>query len=163
MSFTGVRAAKPADVLYLSPRLREADKQEIQAATGQPPVVALSDGYYSSKPCLTACYRDEPIAIFGVVPVADGVGAIWMLGTPRIEQVRIPFLRQSRDWVERLNHLYPKLFNLADERNTVHLRWIEWTGFTITKRHTSVGIEGRPFVEFERNQSNVYAIDNRAG
>lgn len=149
-----IRLAEEADVLWMAPRLREADRQELQAATGESPLVALTKGFEASTPPHVGTLDDEPFVMYGVVPHLPHGGVIWMLGTPTIEQASTGFLRRTRKEVERLGGDYPRLFNLADARNTVHLRWIKWAGFRFVRKHQNIGKEQRPFVEFERINPN---------
>jgi hypothetical protein len=32
----------------------------------------------------------------------------------------------------------------------VHIRWLKWMGCTFIKRHSTYGVEQRPFLEFVR-------------
>jgi hypothetical protein len=61
-----------------------------------------------------------------------------------IKQLRKSYL------VQTLQQNYDVLFNLVDERNTLHIRWIQWCGFTFVNRHPALGAEQRPFLEFVR-------------
>ena len=58
------------------------------------------------------------------------------------------FLRQSRIELKKVHKEFPVLFNYIDARNTVHLRWLKFMGFTIIKKLEIFGYEGRPFYEF---------------
>ncbi|WP_237353534.1 hypothetical protein [Xanthobacter sp. YC-JY1] len=97
---------------------------------------------------------DHQIAgLFGIDPVFNHphVGVIWLLGSDQLAAHSVEFLRQSQRWVERYNTQYPLLINRADARNALHLRWLQWLGFTLI-REAPWGAEGRPFVEFARLQ-----------
>jgi hypothetical protein len=58
------------------------------------------------------------------------------------------FLRQSRIELKKLQKLYPVLFNYIDARNTVHLKWLLYMGFTVIQKHEVFGYSGLPFYEF---------------
>lgn len=64
-----------------------------------------------------------------------------------VNPLRSQFLRECRRYLAGMEQLYPVLFNLIDERNTVHMRWLRWMGFTFIRR-TTYGHEQRPFLEF---------------
>lgn len=152
-----VRASQGEDAYYLAPRLREADKNEIAAASGLDPLAALLVGLITSQPCRTICAADsEPIGIFGVVPDKEdkNVGSVWMMATDRIEEPRnaTPFLRQCRDWVEVMNGMYPTLWNAVDARNELHLKWLKWCGFEFTQEVYLDPENINKFILFERTR-----------
>jgi hypothetical protein len=145
-----VRTATRADVEYLGPRLRSADVDEVRAMGGVKPLTALTMSFHYSDTALSICTNDDlPMGMFGVTRWDDR-GMVWMLASDELLKHSRIFLRQSRDWVKLLNDEYPVLFNYVDERNTVHIRWIKWCGFTFINRHERMGVERRPFLEFVR-------------
>ena len=77
----------------------------------------------------------------------------WMLGRDEMltdVHDKWEFLRQSRIHLANLHAMYPVLFNFVDARNTVHLRWLRWMGFTFISRNDNYGPEKRTFYEFVR-------------
>lgn len=148
-----LRAALFDDAAKLAPMLREADLQEIKANLGENPLAVLERGIYESHPAYAVANKnDEPIALFGVVPdTGDAdVGLVWLLGSD--ELVKHPFfvLRNSRKWIEILQKQYRVLWNHIDARNELHIRWLQWSGFTLLRRVEEFGVERRPFYEFEK-------------
>lgn len=140
------------DVRYLAPRLRQADKDECMAATGYDPKVALCIGLKFGDITQTMLAPDgEPLGMFGVgksnVPDA---GAIWMVATDNLVKHQMKFLRLNKPVIETLQTEYLALFNFVDARNTLHIKWLKWMGFTFIKRHEHWGFEKRPFYEFVR-------------
>lgn len=83
--------------------------------------------------------------MFGVVPWDDGsgVGNVWLLGTPAIEDIKVPFLRQSRSWLDRISKGFTGLRNHVHENNVLHIRWLRWLEFTFIRRHNG-------FMEFAK-------------
>ena len=145
-----IRPARPEDVSVIASDMRSADIAEVKASTGFDPEKAISNGLKAGL-AEVACLPDgTPVAIWGVVTVASGVGGIWMLATNQFKLLHRQFLRECREGIERLGQDYQLLFNFTDARNTVHHRWIRWAGFTIIKRHEEFGVEKRPFLEFVR-------------
>jgi hypothetical protein len=130
--------------------MRKADVDEVRAAAGLDPVQALISGFQDSTPCYTAEWKGEPFLMFGVVPVDEVSGAIWLLGTPKVKEARVAFLKESKRVVAAFHDEYPLLFNYVDARNTVHIRWIKWLGFQFINKHPNHGYEGREFHEFIR-------------
>lgn len=148
-----VRPARTGDAESLAGRLRDADRREIQAFSGREPLEELRRGLARSDPALALVdERDMPLALFGVAPARDrpGVGYVWLLGSAELAPRRVAFLRLSRPWVARLQERYPVLTNCVDARNTVHLRWLRWCGFTLTRLVPEYGAERRPFYEFRK-------------
>lgn len=145
-----VRPSLIGDCVYLAKNLREADHNEVQAAVGKSDLEALVFSWAATKTPYAIVNGETPAGIFGVVPVTQGVGAIWLLGTDELTQGRWTFLRESKKWLNKVSDDYQLLFNYVDERNTLHLRWIEWLGFTFINRHQHFGHEQRPFLEFVR-------------
>jgi hypothetical protein len=69
--------------------------------------------------------------MYGVSPVGDGSGRVWMLGSNGLLKISRAFLRGSKGEVEAMHKLYPHMCNIIDSRNEVHIRWIRWLGFKI--------------------------------
>ena len=145
-----IRSSVKSDIDWLAPRLRKADKAEIKAFAGVSPKDALTVSFVASTCRYTAEWEGEPIIMFGAGPVEEGVGAVWLLGTDMIKKVRVPFLRESKRCLEALHDEYPLLFNYVDARNTLHIRWLKWLGFTFINRHPEFGVARIPFYEFVR-------------
>lgn len=149
-----VRPARASDIRFIAANIRPADRAEIKASTGQPPLKELARGFVESRPCLTAAEEDgdEPVAMFGVVPVDaceyPRVGAIWLLGTPAINDHVTQFLRESRRRLDEVCRGYTIVGNVIDDRNSLHVTWLRWLGFKLIKNHPEYGVEGRPFTEF---------------
>lgn len=145
-----VRTALLEDVPALADNLRGADIAEIKAASGKTPGAALLVGLQTGTAKVACLPSGTPVAIFGVVPVAPLVGAVWMVATNKFHLVQRQFLRECRGELEKLSADYRLLFNYTDARNHVHHRWIKWMGFTIINKHETHGHEGLPFLEFVR-------------
>lgn len=150
-----VRLAEQRDVDYLATRLRVADLDEIAANNGSSPREALQRGYETSTQCYVGVTDDRPFIIFGAGPVEQGVGGVWGLGSDDIEAAKMSFLRQSRFWVDVMHKEYPLLFNYVDARNTFHIRWLRWLGFTFINKHPHYGVAHLPFYEFVRISPHV--------
>ena len=66
------------------------------------------------------------------------------------ERDKRTFLRRSKVELDKIIQEYPVLFNVVDARNKIHVRWLQWMGFTFIKKHSEYGPEGRLFYEFVR-------------
>lgn len=146
-----IRPSVPADVPIVASNMRAADVAELQAA-GEQPDKALLHGLLMSKPCLTICKADgTSVAMCGVTPQMEDVGVAWLLGTNELVEDRATrrwLLREGKAQVAKVMRTYRVLWNCVDARNTVHIRWIRWMGFTFIAEHPNYGAEGRLFLEF---------------
>lgn len=147
-----VRLATVEDILWLAPRLREADVAEIAAASGRTPLSVLVSGLADSAPCLVGTADGVPVAAFGIVPVT-GSGAVWLLSTPALETHASAFLRRSRGWLDAQQIAYPTLTCTADARNTLHARLITWAGFKRVGVSPAHGRARTPFIHYERHRN----------
>jgi hypothetical protein len=150
MALGSVRPANKADAIYLAPRLRQADRDECLAATGRTPEEELPGSVLSN----TYTILDPagvPIGLFGVHPLLTmpHVGAAWMVATDDLPKYARQFMTETPAWIDRLHEAFPVLVNLVDARNTVHIKWIEWAGFTLLATR-AYGPLGLPFIEFAK-------------
>lgn len=140
-----------SDAYDIAPRLREADKAEIFASTGDAPIQALVEGIQRSDQALTIIgHQDTPIGIFGVCHRHElpGIGLVWMLATNELPTIVRELVRQTPLWLNAFHASYPVLGNVVDARNELHIKWIKRVGFTFINRHLNFGHEGREFLEF---------------
>jgi hypothetical protein len=149
-----LRRATVRDAVYLADNLRPADMEEI-SAHGLSPEYALLMGLRYGRPAHVAEVGGVPALMCGVTPLPDGAGAVWMMGTAEIERRRVSFLRAARGWVEAVSAAYPLLVNVADARNTVHLRWLRWTGFTLHEDRPVTSQSGHQLIPFTKETRNV--------
>lgn len=150
-----VQVATLADAAALAPNLRAADVAEVAAASGSTPLEALENGVRHSDLPRVILDAQGPIAIFGAVVFDDNGASPWLLGSDRIQEHRREFLERSRHYFARLRAPFLYLANYIDERNTLHVRWIKWLGFTIAGRVPDYGAERRPFLFFEWRRPSV--------
>ena len=134
----------------IAERMRAADVEEVDAASGITPCEALEFSFGRSSLAVTALFGGRPEAMFGVgdVNVLAGIGAPWLLATDRaVEQQRL-FLCRSRVWCGKLTARYALLRNMVHDRNEPSKRWIRWLGFTLGEPRP-LGRSGEMFRVFE--------------
>ena len=152
------RPANHEDALWLGPRLRQEDQDEIRAGSGSDGTSALIQGLSLSSECHTMVGDDGvPFGMFGLVPTQDPMVAYpWMLATDglKTKSHSVQFLRQCRAWVGEVNIKHQVLTNLVDSRNELHIKWLKWCGFIFIRRIEHYGVSQLPFYEFVR-VSNV--------
>jgi len=103
--------------------------------------------------CYTVRFNQEsdPIAIFGIADQGY-IGVPWFLATPDVTRGAISILREARHWMKMWLCKYPNgLVNLADTRNTLHLRWIKALGCAFGATTIRNGV---PFIFFYYQESS---------
>ena len=148
-----IREATLGDCHALAPILRKADLAEIAAGSGRDPLAALIDSFEGSAQRFTIEAAGRPLAIFGGGPLPRysdyTVGSPWMLGSDALRDHATWFLRSTPEIVERVARHYDLLLNAVDIRNTAHVRWLRFAGFTMGEVITH-GAERRPFQLFTK-------------
>lgn len=146
-----VREYREGDAESLAPRLRQADLQELRASTHVPPAIALRKGAECSAPSLAIIGEENQVeGLFGIFKEPDGTGTVWMMGSDALTKspLKKQFLRECRTHLAHLTAGYRLVGNCVDARNTVHINWLKWMGFTFIRRNEFYGVEQRPFLEF---------------
>jgi hypothetical protein len=140
----------------LAPRLRAADRQEIEAMSGRDPAEALAHsigrGLWSEALMIDG--QVEALGGLGTVSMLFGPGVPWLMGSDRLTERARWFLRESRRQVARMRETYGELVNWVDARNTLSVRYLERLGFTIDPA-APFGIAGLPFHRFHLGLKNV--------
>ena len=140
------------DIDYVAPRLRQADYRECLASTGRRPRQVLLQSLDLEGTTLTLrAPNGGRLGLCGVVPSPlENAGIVWMCATDDIYQYQTAFLRKSKAALDYLAGDYAVLYNCVDARNTVHMKWLRWMGFTFINKHEKYGAEKLPFYEFVR-------------
>jgi hypothetical protein len=151
-NLTHVRPSRLQDVAAIANDMRQADVDECKAQADACPKGSLLYCFFMSKPCMTlVSWNGEPISMWGVIPEGLNTGRIWLLGREAMLDDLVDkhyFLRECKIQLKKIYEQYPVLFNLVDARNKIHLRWIQWMGFTFIRKHPEWGPESRLFYEF---------------
>ncbi len=140
--------ARASHLRSIAARMRQADRDEIAAASGRSPLAALSLSYRKSRMCWVALINGQPEVIFGAgdLNVLTGTGSPWLLGTDAVDVFGREFLRGSLHWRDQLLQRYSVLRNVVDCRNAVSIRWLEWLGFEFSPPFQH---RGHDFILFE--------------
>lgn len=148
------RPSNAFDVWAIASDMRPEDVAEVQAAGGGTPEMALLVGKNESDQCFTVYHPKYPsvsLAMFGYKATEPGLcGVIWMLASNKLLTHRCAFLRSAGWWVDKIQEELPLVYNLVDERNRLHIKWLKWMGFTFLQRHSQFGPQKLPFLEFVR-------------
>ena len=141
-----VRPATREDCLELAPRLREEDVQECLHSSGLPARESLLLSFHGGE-TFAVVWGTEVVALFGHVGVPRIIGVPWMLASPTLSQIRKSFLRECREYVQRMLSLYGTLENYVWVENKVHIKWLQWLGFEFGPAQP-YGINGQLFYRF---------------
>lgn len=144
-----IRDVQEGDIELLVENMRDADREEVSAATSLPLVKVLKDSVDMSSVVKSGFINDDIACIWGVCPYSalSSKGTPWMLGTPLIEKYPLLFLRRSKGELKQFTDKYSYLENHVDARNAVAVHWLKWLGFDI-KSPEPWGIKGLPFHKF---------------
>ena len=148
-----MRPATEADLLPILSDLRDADRAEIKAFTGCPAEFICPSVFQVSDRVWTLVARNgDLVGMVGTHSVvgAPDFGCVWMFASNKITKHRMEFLRASKGALSEIHKLYPALTNYVDARNTLHINWLRWLGFTFLRRIEKYGAESLPFYEFVR-------------
>ncbi|MGJ5032266.1 phage protein Gp13 family protein [Bradyrhizobium sp. HKCCYLS2038] len=134
--------------------MRQADRDEVMAASGKSPAAAVAFSLRRSAAAWTALIDGRPEVMFGVADlnILAGIGAPWLLGTDAVERHNRQFLRRSVRWRDQLLQRYSVLRNFVDDRNTTSVRWLRWLGFRFSE---PVMFNGQAFRAFELRSEDV--------
>jgi len=144
-----VRPATESDVRSLAPRLREADLMEISAVGRESPEESLLLGLHSPDGCYVAVTEDDvPQVIFGTHPSTEPyLGYVWMMASDSIKDNWVQVLRETQPWIQKIRGNYRVLSNAVHAKNTLHIKWLRWAGFTFLRK---VEVRGEEFYEFAK-------------
>lgn len=128
----------------MAPHVRAADQMEIWAQVGLEPELALRLAIRGPGEHHTALLNDRVVAIFGVVPDADGGGSIWLIGTDAIRENADLFHSYVEKWLGSFKERFSRLYNWVDARNEVSLKWAESVGMKVFPP-VPFGVQHLPF------------------
>lgn len=157
MSQPAVEFSDPtdADVDELVANLRYQDAAELAAAGLPDSREVIVDGIRRSAFCFACRVDGKLAAIFGVAPfggLMSPTGVPWLLGTPEVPRHRRILAREAKPYILRMLALYPHLINAVHAENTVAVRWLKHTGFSL-KPAAPYGPLGEPFHFFEMRRN----------
>lgn len=149
-----IRPATPELALKTAPYLRWQDKQEMDALNPSGPMALVMSVEVSEDPIAFYTPSDEIAGFAGIAKEDDISGVVWMLCTPAVETIPLLFCKEAKKWLNSQTG-YQILHNIADPRNTLHMKLLKHLGF---KRlcYKSAGPRGLTFVEFARIQPCVF-------
>lgn len=108
----------------LGPNLREVDKAEIKALSGMEPIDALTLALNACHEVFTVKTGADAVGMFGHSGTPDGIGCIWMVGSPRLTEDVPDFWDALREWWDRMTFRYAECRNSLMNDNRLHRMWL---------------------------------------
>lgn len=144
------------DAVFMAEHLRPEDRRELASSNpGVPIETILRRAIQLSLPGHRTKAVDEngtPVLLFGCTEILPfEVGCPWMIGTPEALRYGRQIARLTRPWLDTFP--FRTLVNRADLRNTAHLRWLKFGGFSFGG--TIRAPDGQPFITFSRTRTDV--------
>ena len=145
---TLIHPASYLDAKYVADNLQEEDRQEIEGL-GTDPHSAVPLSVLGSDIAVTFWNPDGMICgVAGVSRTDAQCGAIWMVTTPDVRRYPKLFYKEAKAWVNNIKG-YDMLHNIADPRNTMHLKLLHLLGFKRLS-YVTVGPNRLTYVEFAK-------------
>lgn len=142
-------------MLSILDNMRQADQDEVRAASGLEPDLGLLDSWCRSMKTWAMISSGEIAAVMGLVahPQSKDTGIPWMLGSDLMDSIKLFFTKQSKDFIrnEMLSE-FKHLTNYVDVRNIKSIKWLVYCGFQLSKP-APFGPEGKAFHKMYLNKS----------
>ena len=102
----------------------------LRVGWGVEPLQGVESAYKSSPLCWTI-FVDESIAgMFGCASqFLPGIGSPWLVTAPKLDKIKLQFIRQSRQYLETIFEEFPVLTTNVYRGNTPLIGWLKWLGF----------------------------------
>jgi hypothetical protein len=124
-----IHPASHSDALWVAQHLQDDDRRELEGLGHTEMALLLTTSIeVSDKPVTFRNPVGEICGVAGVSRTDAHCGAIWMLTTPFIRPYPKLFFKEAKKWVEQQTS-YEMLHNIADPRNTLHLKLLHMLGF----------------------------------
>ena len=133
--------------IEVASNLREDDRRELVEGHGLDPMVVLPQASSWGSTVAFTVPDGRTAGLAGVGEAND----IWMLCTPAVEAFPHTFAREAKRFIN--SRPEPLLWNIADKRNRVHLKLLQFLGFKFLRELTH-GPNNLTFIEFCRVSSS---------
>lgn len=144
-----IRKPNIFDVQDLARKARLSDKIEVQAFHGNTIEECLNGTPGLYKNSYVWEVNGNLVCMFGVTPVDEDRGVVWLLGTDMFDKYSRLFAVKCKKVFEDVVKDYRYIFNYVHAQHDKSLRWLKWLGFDIHPAEP-VGINGEMFHFFER-------------
>lgn len=144
------REATVADAKSIHLSLREADRRELRAASGEDVLGTLIESVKMSQHSLCVTKKDGTVLLLGgcgASPNPDW-GIPWMVCTDEAERYAVRLVRDAKAHVAEWASNYSRLFNYVHAENHKSIEWLRRLGFTVEPSATAFGQSGARFHYF---------------
>lgn len=152
-----IKRARRSDAMHVFTNLRWEDEQEVRTSLpfGTDMQEVLLAGWKASAVSYAIKVGGVTVAVLGLLPTPVDVNVVWMLCTPDIKLAPKTILGRCKDISAKWYRRYGALFCTCDNRNGLHLRWLDLIGFN---KQSEVVHRGQPFTQLLYNGgiSSVY-------
>ncbi len=87
-----------------------------------------------SSYAFTGFVNDTPFCMFGVCPVNEDRGELWLLVTEDVHKVDLRFLKGSLYFMDFFKSVYAKLEAVVDAEYEAAIKWLKWLGFKLISK-----------------------------
>ena len=145
-----VRNAIMIDSIFMAPKMRSVDKEEVYASNAQKPLAALLSAFDvkgSRNYSVIGTEEEYIVGMFGSVPTdLEGWGCAWLLASEELFKYKREFIKQSPQWIAEMGKGYTHLFNYVDVRNQKSIIWLKHLGFKKQETINEYGHLKMPFI-----------------
>ena len=150
-----LRPATLADALSVCANLRDADRAECLAASGIRPEYKLPRVVQEGGALAMIAPDGNVAGLCGIHPtLIPDYASVWMVATNAITRHRHLMLASAAAWLDEQHLQFPRIGNMVDARNALHVRWLATLGFRFTAVHRA-GPQSLPFITFERTRPSA--------
>ena len=140
--------ARTEHAYQLAPMMKQADREEVKAASGLEPLEALLKSLKLSEKAYALLAGKEVIALGELAPLTHNVGIPWALTSDKIALYPKQFCKITKELLKGFHKRYSLLINFCDARNNTTIRWLKWCGFQFVGTVHKYGVAQIPFVQF---------------
>lgn len=128
------------DVDFVCANIRESDRRDMEGLHPGRSITEVIMGDVEYSELVYGLYLGDSIqGVFGVIPIASGVGTPWVVGTMKVDDTPLPFARASRGLLDMVQRSFPLLDTWVCVRNSKSVTWHKWCGFQFEKETVRLG------------------------
>jgi len=153
-----IRPSTHEDCLIVGSNLREREMQEIWGYNNSLPVEGVTNSFNTSVVKMTIEHDGKPIAMFGIM-ILNEVPTLWLMPTNDLEKIGRNFVRNTKEWINKMLEEYPTLVAYVNCLNEESERWMVYVGGQYIRK-VFMGKDNAPFWEFKFRRQELATRDN---
>ncbi|NDV28199.1 hypothetical protein [Desulfovibrio sp. JC010] len=128
------------DVDLVAANIRESDRHDLEGLHPGKAIREIIMGDVEYSQLVYGLYSNDRMqCVFGVIPVAPGVGTPWVVGTAEVDEAPLLFARSSRRLLDMLQRNFPVLDTWVCAENSKSVLWHKWCGFEFEQEKVRLG------------------------